>query len=45
MVDMFFDGDFGGMKGYETNWNLPAFMSDGVLNRLGQRLYEAGEIC
>lgn len=45
MVDMFFDGDFGRMKGYETNWNLPAFMSDGILNRLGQRLYEAGEIC
>lgn len=44
MVDMFFDGDFGGLKGHETNWNLPAFMSDGILNRLGQRLYEAGEI-
>lgn len=45
MIDMFFDGDFGAMKGHETNWNLPVFMSDGILNRLGQRLYEAGEIC
>lgn len=45
MVNMFFDGDFGEINGHETNWNLPVFMSDGILNRLGQRLYEAGEIC
>lgn len=44
MVDMFFDGDFGVNKGNETNYHLPAFMTDGVLNRLGQRLFEIGEV-
>lgn len=44
MVDMFFDGDFGANNGNETNYNLPAFMTDGVLNRLGQRLFELGEV-
>lgn len=44
MVDMFFDGDFGSVKGHETNYHLPAFMTDGVLNRLGQRLFELGEV-
>ncbi len=44
MVDMFFDGDFGANKGNETNYHLPAFMTDGVLNRLGQRLFELGEV-
>lgn len=44
MVDMFFDGDFGGIKGHKTNWNLPAFVSDGILNKLGQRLYDDGEV-
>lgn len=44
MVDMFFDGDFGSNNGYETNYHLPAFMSDEVLNRLGQRLFELGEV-
>lgn len=44
MVDMFFDGDFGANNGNETNYNLPAFMTDGVLNRLGQRLFEIGEV-
>lgn len=44
MVDMFFDGDFGANKGNETNYHLPAFMTDGVLNRLGQRLFEMGEV-
>lgn len=44
MVDMFFDGDFGANKGHETNWHLPAFMTDGILNPLGQRLFELGEV-
>lgn len=44
MVDMFFDGDFGVNKGNETNYHLPVFMTDGVLNRLGQRLFEIGEV-
>lgn len=44
MVDMFFDGDFGANNGNETNYNLPAFMTDGVLNPLGQRLFELGEV-
>lgn len=44
MVDMFFDGNFGTNKGHETNWNLPAFMTDGILNPLGQRLFELGEV-
>lgn len=44
MVDMFFDGDFGANSGNETNYNLPAFMTDGVLNPLGQRLFELGEV-
>lgn len=44
MVDMFFDGDFGANKGNETNYHLPAFMTDGILNRLGQRLFELGEV-
>lgn len=44
MVDMFFDGEFGANKGNETNYNLPAFMTDGVLNPLGQRLFELGEV-
>lgn len=44
MVDMFLDGDFGAVKGYETNYHLSAFMSDEVLNRLAQRLFELGEV-
>lgn len=44
MVDMFFGGDFGINSGNETNYHLPAFMTDGVLNRLGQRLFEIGEV-
>lgn len=44
MVDMFFDGDFGENSGNKTNYNLPAFMTDGVLNPLGQRLFELGEV-
>lgn len=44
MIDMFFDGDFGANKGYETNYHLSAFMSDEILNRLGQRLFELGEV-
>lgn len=44
MADMFFDGDFGLNKGNATNYHLPAFMTDGVLNRLGQRLFELGEV-
>lgn len=44
MVDMFFDGDFGAVKGHETNYHLPAFMTDGILNKLGQRLFELGEV-
>lgn len=44
MVDMFFDGDFGAVNGNETNYHLPAFMTDGILNKLGQRLFELGEV-
>lgn len=44
MVDMFFGRDFGVNKGHETNWHLPAFMTDGILNPLGQRLFELGEV-
>ena len=44
MVDMFLDGDFGAVKGYETNYHLSAFMSDEVLNRMAQRLFELGEV-
>lgn len=44
MIDMFLDGDFGAVKGYETNYHLSAFMSDEVLNRLAQRLFELGEV-
>lgn len=44
MIDMFLDGDFGAVKGYETNYHLSAFMSDEVLNRLAQRLFENGEV-
>ena len=44
MLDMFFDSDFGAVNGNETNYNLPAFMTDGILNPLGQRLFELGEV-
>lgn len=44
MVDMFFDGNFGAVNGNETNYHLPAFITDGVLNKLGQRLFELGEV-
>lgn len=44
MIDMFLDGDFGAVKGYDTNYHLSAFMSDEVLNRLAQRLFELGEV-
>ena len=44
IIDSYFGGDYGSMKGYETNWHLPHFMSDGVLNRLTQRLWEIGEV-
>lgn len=44
MIDMFLDGDFGAIKGYDTNYHLSAFMSDEVLNRLAQRLFELGEV-
>ena len=43
IIDSYFSGDYGSLKGYETNWHLPHFMSDGVLNRLTQRLWEIGE--
>lgn len=44
IIDSYFGGDYGSLKGYETNWHLPHFMSDGVLNRLTQRLWEIGEV-
>lgn len=44
IIDAFFDGDFGSVTGQRTNWHLPHFMSDGVLDRLTQRLWEAGEV-
>lgn len=44
IIDAFFDRDFGGVTGYRTNWNLPHFMSDGVIDRLAQRLWEIGEV-
>ena len=44
IIDSYFGGDYGSMKGYETNWHLPHFMSEGVLNRLTQRLWEIGEV-
>lgn len=44
IIDAFFDGDFGSVTGQRTNWHLPHFMSDGVLNRLTQRLWGAGEV-
>lgn len=44
MIDMFLEGDFGAVKDYETNYHLSAFMSDEVLNRLAQRLFELGEV-
>lgn len=44
IVDAFFDGDFGQVTGHKTNWNLPHFMSDGVLDRLAQRVFMAEEV-
>lgn len=44
IIDAFFDGDFGQTTGHKTNWNLPHFMSDGVLDRLAQRVYMAEEV-
>ena len=44
IIDSYFGGDYGSLKGYETNWHLPHFMSEGVLNRLTQRLWEIGEV-
>jgi len=44
IIDAFFDGDFGSVTGQRTNWHLPHFMSDGVLDRLAQRVWEQGEI-
>lgn len=44
MIDMFFDGNFGANSGFETNYHLSGFMSDEVLNRLAQRLFEMGEV-
>lgn len=44
IIDSYFSGDYGSLNGYETNWHLPHFMSDGVLNRLAQRLWEIGEV-
>lgn len=44
IIDSYYSGDYGSLKGYETNWHLPHFMSDGVLNRLTQRLWEIGEV-
>ena len=44
IIDAFFDGDYGSMTGQRTNWHLPHFMSDGVLDRLTQRLWGAGEV-
>lgn len=44
IIDAFFDGDFGSVTGQRTNWHLPHFMSDGVLDRLAQRVWERGEV-
>lgn len=44
IIDAFFDGDFGSITGQRTNWHLPHFVSDGVLDRLAQRLWEKGEL-
>lgn len=44
IIDAFFDGDFGSVTGQRTNWHLPHFMSDGVLDRLTQRLWETEEV-
>lgn len=44
IVDEFFREDYGQKSGERTNWNLPHFMSDGVLNRLAQRLWVKGEV-
>lgn len=44
IIDAFFDGDFGSVTGQRTNWHLPHFMSDGVLDRLTQRIWGAGEV-
>lgn len=44
IIDAFFDGDFGSVTGQRTNWHLPHFVSDGVLDRLTQRLWEKGEV-
>jgi len=44
IIDSFFDRDFGGVTGQRTNWNLPHFMSDGVIDRLTQKLWENGEV-
>lgn len=41
LIDAYFDEEF---KNGEVNWNLSHFMSDGVLDRLAQRLWEKGEI-
>lgn len=38
MIDEFFNTDFGSRTGQKTNWNLPHFMSDTVLNMLSERL-------
>lgn len=44
LIDSYFNRDFGKINGYETNWHLPHFMSDEVLNRLAQKLWEVEEI-
>lgn len=41
LIDAYFDEGF---KNGDVNWNLSHFMSDGVLERLAQRLWEKGEI-
>lgn len=38
MIDEFFNTDFGSRTGQKTNWNLPHFMSDTILNMLSERL-------
>lgn len=44
LIDAYFDENFGKYSGNETNYHLPHFMSEGVLNRLAQRLWERGEV-
>ena len=44
LIDLYFDEKFDKFQDGEVNWNLPHFMSDGVLDILSQRLWEKGEL-